>query len=132
MKPDAAPVVNRSKNSGIAVVDDVLDMREDNIQIQNQDKSTNNDLFLARIRKLYQQDYRTRSESFEKIANYEIQGSRNLKEPSYFSELKFYKQKVRTRVISSSSNYFDTSYVCGPRRTIFHFEVYCAIAKLLH
>ena len=34
MKTDAAPVVNRSKNSGIAVVDDVLDMREDNIQIQ--------------------------------------------------------------------------------------------------
>ena len=99
MKTDAAPVVNRSKNSGIAVVDDVLDMREDNIQIQNEDKSTNNDLFLARIRKLYQQDYRTRSESFEKIANYEIQGSRNLKEPSYFSELKFCKQKVRTRVI---------------------------------
>ena len=54
MKTDAAPVVNRSKNSGIAVVDDVLDMREDNIQIQNEDKSTNNDLFLARIRKLYQ------------------------------------------------------------------------------
>ena len=50
MKTDAAPVVNRSKNIGIAVVDDVLDMREDNIQIQNQDKSTNNDLFLARIR----------------------------------------------------------------------------------
>ena len=65
MKTDAAPVVNRSKNSGIAVVDDVLDMREDNIQIQNEDKSTNNDLFLARIRKRYQQDYRARSESFE-------------------------------------------------------------------
>ena len=122
MKTDAAPVVNRSKNSGMAVVDDVLDMKEDNIQIQNEDKSTNNDLFLARIRKLYQQDYRTRSESFEKIANYEIQGSRNLKEPSCFSELKLCKQKVRTRVISSSSNSIDTRYVCRPEEPFFIFR----------
>ena len=41
MKSDAAFIVNRPQDIGMAVVDDVLDMREDNIQIENKDKSNN-------------------------------------------------------------------------------------------
>ena len=41
MKSDPASVVNRPQDIGMAVVDDVLDMREDNVQIENKDKSNN-------------------------------------------------------------------------------------------